>query len=125
MPNDPCHVGAETCSAGCQDTGAPIADGIACGAGKYCKAGACVVGGCGSRCGMNDGCMEGVVRCGSGTPTCEAQGRVLPDGTACAGGACKTGMCAPACVVGASVYAPGQVSYEANQGCLACDPLCV
>lgn len=44
----PCHGGVSTCRSGayeCEDTGAPLADGSACGSGRVCRAGSCIVSG--------------------------------------------------------------------------------
>lgn len=105
---NPCTVDA--CSGGgCAHTPGP--DGVGCGAGMVCKAGACVEATCAPACGICQECVSGVCAPASSGSSCPGDGNPctkdvcqsggcahppLPTGTPCGGGnTCQSGVCKP------------------------------
>lgn len=91
---DPCHeAGICDPATGICDTppkadGSPCDDGKACTAGDTCELGVCTAGA--THCPAPDACHAGGA-CDTITGECIFD--ILPDGTACPGGACKAGEC--------------------------------
>ncbi|HEY3446038.1 MAG TPA: MYXO-CTERM sorting domain-containing protein [Myxococcales bacterium] len=93
---------ADGCSSGTIDCGtgtavcsslAPRPNGSAC-SGGVCSGGSCAACSAGAACTSTDGCKAGAIGCSTGQPVCGGF-TDRPDGTSCAGGACRAGLCLP------------------------------
>jgi hypothetical protein len=98
-PSDPCRGGAISCDPqiACIATDAGTRDGTACGTGRVCSAGECVLCAEGSACTpAGDPCHAGILGCSTGQPVCTASLSPAPDGTPCGVDlACAATACAP------------------------------
>jgi hypothetical protein len=93
---DGCKTGTTSCTSGMSVCSSltPRADGISCGTNQVCSSGSCVACTSGAACSSPDGCKTGTTSCANGTSVCGSLANVA-DGTGCAGGACRAGVCTP------------------------------
>jgi len=103
-PANVCHVGIQTCQGGalvCSDTSSGVVDGIACGSGQVCRAGACI-----AACVAGQSCTPAPAAnpCKLYATACNALGTVTscpavqdrPDRTSCGTLlVCSAGSCVP------------------------------
>lgn len=98
-PSNPCRSGAVVCdpALSCVATDAGVADGVACGTGRVCSAGECVLCNEGSACSPPaNPCHAGILSCRTGQPVCTDSGTPAPDLTSCGGDLfCVSAACAP------------------------------
>ncbi len=91
---DNCKTGTIGCS-----TGQPVcggltnrANGFVCGTNQVCSGGVCTACTAGGACSSADGCRTGTLSCASGAPVCANLINVA-NGTSCAAGVCRDGVC--------------------------------
>jgi hypothetical protein len=125
-PTDPCKGGKLDCSSGaarCGEVGnAP--NGKACGAGKVCNAGMCVVCNGGTDCTPANRCHRGALSCTAGTADCVDSGNNAANGSPCGEGmVCNNGACG-ACKEGASCTT-GTPCKTATISCATGAPRCL
>jgi hypothetical protein len=105
-PTNPCDSGLTSCASGvqaCRDTGLPVADGTACGAGLTCAGGTCAACTPGKACTpAGFACHSGATSCATGREVCADTGLLVADGVSCGSNqVCRSGGCA-ACTANAA-----------------------
>jgi hypothetical protein len=127
VPGKPCRVGSIVCT-----TGAPVCtetdnkpNGMSCGTGMVCQAGACVACAAGASCEPTNRCHVGMLVCTGGTATCMDTGTNVTPGTTCGQDrVCNAGTCTD-CTVGAACTVAGKPCRRGTTACNTGAPVCL
>jgi hypothetical protein len=128
-PANMCHTGVVSCASGapsCVDMGPDSTkNGVTCGSGQVCNAGACVACAAGAACSPANPCDSGATSCSTGTAVCIDKGAdIARNGAACGTGqVCNNGVCG-SCTAGAACV-PANICHVGAISCSSGAPACV